>query len=201
MRDKWYGDNRDLIKWGILLELGRSYGSKHILQVLYYRPTVWAKLEVDGKRVSLNFAVIEHFRSASSIKTLRRSPPIETIETVSEDCKNRIKYQNIVLDKIRSRVDPPGIVLLDPDTGLQPKSGAGATHVSEKELAEIWKALLPRDVLVLYQHKTNRNGSEWIPEKKEQFETALGIKKGAAKLGQSKDIANDVAFFYARKGT
>jgi len=68
------------------------------------------------------------------------------------------------------------------------------------EVERIWKALLPGDVLVLYQHQTNRNGSEWIPKKKEQFENALEIAKGTSKIGQSKEIANDVAFFYARKG-
>jgi hypothetical protein len=37
MRDKWYVDNRDLVKWGILLRLAERYAAKHILQVLYYR--------------------------------------------------------------------------------------------------------------------------------------------------------------------
>jgi len=39
MRDKWYADNRDLVKWGVLLTLAERHAAKHILQVLYYRPT------------------------------------------------------------------------------------------------------------------------------------------------------------------
>ena len=39
MRDQWYADNRDLVKWGILLRLAERYATKHILQILYYRTT------------------------------------------------------------------------------------------------------------------------------------------------------------------
>ncbi len=38
MRDKFYGDNRDIVKWGVLPELSERYKCAEILQVLYYRP-------------------------------------------------------------------------------------------------------------------------------------------------------------------
>jgi len=63
MRDKWYADNRDLVKWGVLLTLAERYAATHILQVLYYRPTEWAQLELDGEQAPLPAAVIRHSRS------------------------------------------------------------------------------------------------------------------------------------------
>jgi hypothetical protein len=40
MRDIWYGDRRDLVKWGVLVELAARHDARHILQVLYPRWTV-----------------------------------------------------------------------------------------------------------------------------------------------------------------
>jgi len=51
VRDLYYADNRDLVKWGVLVELGARHGARHILQVLYYRPTEWPNLEIDGEAV------------------------------------------------------------------------------------------------------------------------------------------------------
>jgi hypothetical protein len=38
VKDKWYGDNRDLVKWGVLLLLAKRYAAGRIVQVAYYRP-------------------------------------------------------------------------------------------------------------------------------------------------------------------
>jgi hypothetical protein len=55
------------------------------------------------------------------------------------------------------------------------------------------------DFMVFYQHQTNRSGEEWIEPKKLQFERALSIPSGNAKLAQATKIARDVAFFFAEK--
>jgi len=196
MRDKWYGDNRDLVKWGVLLELSRTHGIKHILQVLYKRPSAWTSLRIDGKEVELSGDVIEHFRRASSVSKMRCEIQIEALEDALTD---RDEYLQIVLDRIRGRPNVPGIVLLDPDTGLEPQGKPGLEHVLESELTKIWHALVPGDLLVFYQHQTNRRGEPWIELKKAQFERALGLRPGRAKLARAPRIAPDVAFFFAEK--
>src|SRR5215467_12618572 len=115
MRDKWYADNRDLIKWGVLLTLAERHAAMHILQVLYYRPTEWPMLEVDGEHVPIPEPVIQHFRCVSLASSLKASIPIEV---VSEPFESRERYCSMVLERIRSRTTVPGIVFLDPDTGL-----------------------------------------------------------------------------------
>ena len=57
----------------------------------------------------------------------------------------------------------------------------------------------PGDVLVFYQHKTNRNRQPWIEPKRVQFEHALGLESGEAKLAWGPTIVCDVAFFYCHK--
>lgn len=195
MRDQWYGDNKDLVKWGVLLELARRHHANHILQVLYQRPSTWEGLEIDGEQVELPAAVVRHFRSASSISTIQSEVEIEVL---SEEFGDRDDYLQIVLQRIQSRMQLPGIVFLDPDTGLEPRV-AGPEHVIESEVGTIWRALLSGDVLAFYQHQTNRNGTPWIEPKKAQFERALGVRAGAAKLARAPGIARDVAFFYMEK--
>jgi len=92
----------------------------------------------------------------------------------------------------------PGILFHEPGTGLSSRNPT-LDHVLDEELGDVWRELQPRDVLVFYQHQTNRNGQPWIPLKKEQFERAIGLPVGAAKLATADKIARDVAFFYAEK--
>ena len=72
MRDTWYSDNRDLLKWGVLLTLAERFAAKHILQVLYYRSTDWAGIELDGEQVPLPPAVIQHFRRVAAASAINR---------------------------------------------------------------------------------------------------------------------------------
>ena len=195
MRDKWYADNRDLVKWGVLLTLAERHAATHILQVLYYRPTEWAYLEVDGEDVPVPEAVIRHFRRTSAVLAINAPVPIEV---VADTFENREEYHRVVVDCIRRRSTTPGIVFLDPDTGLASRTPT-LDHVLESELSTLWAELKAGDVLVFYQHQTNRNGQPWIPEKKEQFERAIGLPAGTAKLARAEKIAQDVVFFYARK--
>lgn len=37
MRDIWYSDNRDLVKWGVLAHIARTQFLKTIVQVPYWR--------------------------------------------------------------------------------------------------------------------------------------------------------------------
>jgi hypothetical protein len=195
MRDQWYGDNRDVVKWGVLLEIARRERAKHILQVLYRRRSAWGQIEVDGEKVELAKAVVQHFRNTASATGIQC--PAE-IEVVLEDFDDRKTYLQIVLQRIRSRRLFPGIVFLDPDTGLQPSKGK-PEHVLESELEKIWNALRDGDVLVFYQHQTNRNGTPWIEPKKAQFERTIGVRSGSSKLALAPGIARDVVFFFIEK--
>lgn len=72
-------------------------------------------------------------------------------------------------------------------------------HILEPELGEVWNVLLQGDVLVFYQHQTNRNGQPWVGPKQSQFEHVLGLPAGEAMVARAEEIARDVVFFYAQK--
>src|SRR5437867_10009089 len=70
MKDAWYSDKRDLVKWGTLLRLAEIRESPAILQVAYYRPNSWPTIEIDGRNYELPENVTAHFRRISNVRTL-----------------------------------------------------------------------------------------------------------------------------------
>jgi len=218
VRDRWYGDNHDLVKWGILLELADLYHASKIVQVAYYRPETIKidsiaeqeakELGADPRRSRIrpiSDAVIKHFSRSLMEITCLSSPSlkIQVIYCVwsAEGRKNGAYMQNVKATLEKLPIDSPCIIFLDPDTGLQPpKSKPNLKHVLESELKQIWKeAVRVNDVLVFYQHKAgHKKGESWIKPKKEQFESALHLCNGAAKLARG-EAATDVVFFFAKK--
>ncbi len=196
MRDKWFADNRDLVKWGVLLTLARKEGITHILQVLYRRQDEWGGLAIDGTDEKIPTEVIRHFRDPLSVTRL---DPAITIEVITDTLSSHDTYQLMVLNHLRTRSTSRSVVFLDPDTGLAPRHAA-LEHVRDADLSEIWRALQPGDLLVFYQHQTNRSGQPWIEPKKRQFALALDIPDGTVKVATGMQTARDVAFFYARRG-
>jgi len=197
MKDEWYGDKRDLVKWGVLLHLAAKFKASQILQVPYYRQSEWCALEIDGQPHPLPEAVLKHFRAIGNIGKLKGKCRIRVVGTPFND---RRKYGEVVRRAIIALRGSRSIVFLDPDTGLAPRN-PDLKHVLDSELSAVWKDMHPGDVLVFYQHQTNRNGEPWIDPERQQFEAALGLPAGASKLAHAPDLARDVVFFFCQKET
>ena len=197
MRDQWYADTRDLVKWGVLFTLAADYKIGRILQVAYARPSAFPTLQIDGKDRQLPESVVRHLRNISNITTISDGPEVEVI---GDPFDNRAEYLATVISAVRQTDRGRRIVFLDPDTGLAP-TRPGWEHVLDAELAAIWAALPAGHLLVFYQHKTNYNGTPWLEPKRTQFEAALGLAPGTSKVAHSFKIAQDVAFFFAERGS
>lgn len=196
MRDQWYGDARDLVKWGVLLHLARSYSVKRILQVAYFRPSKWGQLEIDGQKHAIPEPVINHFRNVRNILKLPCELEIEVLDSPFED---RGQYEQVITNEVARQ--HPCVVFLDPDTGLEPDGRPGFEHVLDSELEYVWNKMVAGDVLAFYQHQTNRNGQPWIEPKRIQFEKVLKLPRGSTKVAVGSEIAGarDVAIYYCRK--
>ena len=169
----------------------------------YYRPSEWSSLEIEIDREPYRIPnpVIEHFRNIRNIRALKAKPRVKVITTVFVD---RALYTQRVLRSIRAAGNDRCLVFLDPDTGLEPDNGKpGLEHVRESELLTIWRALRKGDLLVFYQHRTNRRNEEWIEPKRKQFERALRLPDGRAKVAHERTTEPKVkvafAFFYVQK--
>ena len=112
MQDQWYGDKRDLVKWGVLVELASHFGTEHILQVLYYRARPLNQiLEIDGRSVTLPAVVARQFRSVTNIASLQGKARVELIDS---PFGAREEYLKHVLERIRARTVKTGIVFSGP---------------------------------------------------------------------------------------
>ena len=195
MRDEWYGDNRDLVKWGALLWLADTYEAQRVLHLAYYRPSSFGQLEINGKDLDIPEEVVAHFRDLRTITNLSLKIKVTVFDPLFEE---RRSYQAKILEWLPRFGAERCIVFFDPDTGLQPQtSRPNSVHVLETEAKGVWEAMKRNDVLALYQHRF-RDGS-WKEIKKRQLAEALELPRDAVKVAIGPTIASDVAILYARK--
>lgn len=198
MRDKWYSDNRDLVKWSVLLHLAEICKADRTIQIACYNASNFGNIEIEGKQFAMPNEVISHFRNIAKISELTTNHNISIFDAEFNKCE-RGSYFEAAKNFIASFKEECCIVFLDPDTGLQPIRKANEKHVLDYELKSIWDALPIGWMLVFYQHKTNRNGLEWIKPKQKQFAKALGIQETLVKIASGGNVANDVVLFFSKK--
>ncbi|MFH1921052.1 MAG: hypothetical protein ABIP48_14375 [Planctomycetota bacterium] len=196
MKDIWYADNRDIVKWSVLHQLARLEGAVRILQIAYYRPSGFAHIQLDGQTHDVPDEVLDHFRNIRNITTVR-SPVRTTVFDVPFE--NRAKYHESAIHFLLAFDQERCLVFLDPDTGLEPQNNPGLEHVLDAEARQVWDSMKTDDVLVFYQHQTNRAGQPWMDPKRIQLAEALGVDQHRVRVGYAPEIARDVAFFYMKK--
>jgi hypothetical protein len=176
MRDWWYGDKRDVVKWGTVIALARKRRIEAVLQVALYRHDKMGwRLNVDGATDPVPTEVIQHFRKLEDIYRLgadvgvkieihkalfQRSSGFMTKEDF------RRSYFDDVANEIR-KYEKPIIVLLDPDTGIAPET-CRYQHVTVAEIQTVVNAMKSDDLLVFYQH-ARRGDANWRDSTKGEF--------------------------------
>jgi len=197
MRNQWYGDERDLVKWGTLLHLAKTHGAVRIVQVAYLRPDEkeYALYSKSGS-FQIDPAILDHFRDLSDIQRLSESSGVEI--DVFKDPFGGIRndYHNRLTQYLVGYPDPK-IVFLDPDTGIAP-ANFNYKHVKPDEIRTVFDSLKTGDVLVFYQHARQRVRT-WREDTLNDFIQALDKTENEVDMITGNGIANDVAFFIAKK--
>lgn len=196
MKDEWYADKRDLIKWGGIAHLCNTTGVNHVIQAAYFRESPRLTLQFNSEEVLLPSAVVSHFRDIEGIRSLGTNIGV-TIEVVKSEFnkQSREAYTEAICQLIQ-RHRQRQIVFLDTDTGLATKN-AKAEHIKPEEIYLIWQSLKRGDILVLYQHKFREKN--WRQIRKEQFAEACNLNKGRISEWSAPKIADDVVFFFCEK--
>ena len=195
MRDQWYGDNRDLVKWSALVHLARREAVSAILHVAMYRPgQPPAPLATAHGKVDPPAEVIRHFRDLNDIQRLAAATGL-AIEVLKAPFTDRAAYFGRVCDRVRAPRGGPILVLLDPDTGLAPET-PGPEHVTSAEVAAVFEALRPGDLLVCYQHA--RRQKDWRGRARRAFANAPGLPSFEVEVLES-ELARDVLLLAVKK--
>jgi hypothetical protein len=201
MQDRWYSDNRDVVKWATLLHLAQVHRVECIVQVVFLQPGPahrGFRLRSGKRHFTIAPEVWEHFpRDVARIRDLAVLTGI-TIRVLNEPFHDtrRDEYTEHIVRQIRAAGDGRKIVFLDPDNGLAPRHANGK-HVAAAEARQFWIALQPADWLVLYQHR--RRSARWREETRAEFARACGAPAKAVRSFECREIAHDVVFFALRK--
>ena len=197
MREKYYSDDRDLIKWAALTHIASEYGLRSILQVPYWRPEkAHPHFNFLGKRVAVSDKVWTFFRNIHSITRLGTEIGISIIVVGTEfKPDERDAYISEIKTKIRY-AKRPLILFLDPDTGLQPTT-CRPEHTAITEIQALWPVLMPREWLILYQHA--RHTPNWKESVADQLSSLCGNRK--THVVRSDDVGKDVALICIEKKT
>jgi len=199
MKDIWYADNRDLVKWAILYSLANTFKVKIILQIAFYRPSKFGHIMIGNKKLDIPKEVIAHFRNIKNASGITSKMLIDVFCADFREDRRRNYLQKVKKHLSKQYKSGNLIVFLDSDTGLQPLNKCKAEHVSEEEARELFKTLKRGDIFVFYQHQTNRRGEEWVEPKRSQLADAMGVHKDRIQIAQATGIARDVVIFYTQK--
>lgn len=192
MRDKYYADNRDIVKWGSALCLARRIKASVIVQVAFYRP--------DGNQRGLTVSdyaepqpiareVIAHFRDLNHIHGLGPGAGLRIEPIMREWTQARDQYVADIIEEIRT-YRSPRVILLDPDTGIAPPR-LTLKHVTSDEIQRIYNALEPGDSLAVYQHRWR--DLRWLDIAKERLARAIKLDPGRILVMSCPAMAQDVA--------
>jgi hypothetical protein len=195
MRDKWYSDDRDLVKWATLVHIASEHGLQTILQVPYWRPEkAHPHFNFLGKHVGVSDKVWRFFRNIHSITRLEPVIGV-SIAVVNTEFKpdRRDAYVSEVKTKIQHARRPLAL-FLDPDTGLQPKRCC-PEHTAITDIQTLWPVLKPREWLILYQHA--RHTSHWAESVADELSYLCSGMK--AHVARSADVGKDVALICVEK--
>ncbi len=200
MQNKYYADNRDLVKWSVLIRLAEEYKLSRIIQVAYLlQDSKFDNIAIDGlKPEPPSPEVLLHFRNMRGISALHMEISISVFDQkFGKD--NRGTYHNDLIQFLAALGDKPRLVFLDPDIGLQPLGRFDSRHVLCTEVHKIWSQLKTREVFAFYQHKPLFvPGTLWIEEYRTRLGKAIEVGKEAVLVGKS-PIAMDVAIFFVVK--
>ena len=205
VRNEWYGDKRDFLKWPSVLHLAQREGIRRIVQIAMYTdpgPADPGITTLDGDIVQCQAVAAQvagHFHrhnNLNGIAALGQHLGID-IEVWLEPFTHatRAGYFANVLNEIQGSTTRT-IWFFDPDTGIETPTQDDARHVRLQELADAFEAMQPGDWLVCYQHARRERG--WRALARTLLANQLGVDEDDVEVFMS-NYANDVIVLAVEK--
>ena len=206
MRNEWYGDSRDFVKWQSLLYLARRKGINRIHQVAMCTDTDPKSAEIvdfAGRTAGchdVDEQVSDHFHRHNNLEGIKdlgeRFGIAIQVWLNPFTHENRDEYFAEVRKEIKASKTKT-IWLFDPDTGIEPKkSRPGKEHVKLSELHAAFKLLPQGHYLACYQHSKRAQG--WGNQARKRLARQLAKHEHEVKVFKSHD-ATDVIILVVEK--
>lgn len=192
MRNEWYGDKKEVVKWASLLYLAQREGIEHIFYIVMRTDTQqdYPKIkDLNGNAVLGQRDVVEQVanffdrhKDLIRIEELGKKHNIHIEVWLKRfEHVNRASYFAEVCRKMRVS-EPRSVWFFDPDTGIEPNRADG-THIKKQELRDAFAALKSGDFLACYQHNTRRG--DWRGCAHKKLARALCKKVSEVKMFKS----------------
>lgn len=196
MKHQWTGDNRDLVKWGAIYRLAEETRSS-IVYVPMLTPDEGTLDDHKGEPIAP--AVIQHFRDAHRSRHIAwpAGTRFDAVEGWREDRPSYFRQALGLIAAVHADGDRRAVVLVDPDTGIQPRSGGDAKHVTREEISLLFSHLRTGDVLAVYQHA--RKEKNWDEASRVVLAETLSMPAPDVDVVRWARIAWDVVVLVARK--
>jgi len=195
MKERWFADDRDLVKWSALLHFARRHKLARILQVAYLRDDERPRVTIGDEDVAVDNAVWSFFRDVHRVHELGVATGIR-IDVIADrfEPTQRGPYVDSVVATIRAAAADSMLLFLDPDTGLEP-GRLGTVHVARDEVRRYWAVLRSGDWLSIYQHA--RHDTTWHADVPRELSALCG--DATTKVARSADIGKDVMLLFVEK--
>lgn len=202
MNEKFLGDEKDFVKYDLLLHLGEAFHPPGGLTVI---PMLTKGLgrkghesyEVGARDAALH-ALLSKLRKNIKITYDQAADKIEELfASRSVDCRFEPRGMFDWSTRPRYFADIPSellsdsIVFLDPDIGLEGKSVKGAQHLRYLEMQDVFARMSETGILVVYQHKRRQKWQEIFADIGSHLQKGTSITWAAVAYGR------DVAFVVA----
>jgi len=185
MRLRWVGDARDYVKWDCVFENADELFVSYV-----------PMLRTDVDPVCRHKKVKDHFDKRKDLSQFGDLFPnrYSLFEFDGEEYSKSVadRYFESVVEKLKEiQREHRVLVFIDPDTGIEPASGAKDEHLRWKDIRLVWGTLRCEDKLIIYQHAPREK--DWIQRLKERTARELGIK-AVAEPYCNQELAKDVCF-------
>jgi hypothetical protein len=201
LKNQYFGDKRDLLKYSLLEMLATRLPNINQLTCIWLltAPAVnndgnrFALPRQDASRLELFLHEcvakgrrdVRNFASYMDGSRLRYFSYGDEASSYFSD-KDRTAYFGALPPAALKR----SIVFFDPDNGLEPDKSCRAAHLRYEELASVFARMDQFSVAVVYQHLPRRSPSVFWPELAERLRGRLRCSAGYVAAG-------DVGFFIA----
>jgi hypothetical protein len=192
MRLRWVGDARDYVKWDCVVEHANG-------RYVFYVPMLRSSVDPACK----HSVVQDHFDRRKNLDQFQELFPerfavfIFPLKEYSK--KNADEYFFSVKSRINELPRAKGLlVFIDPDTGIEPVSGAHEEHLRARDIRSVWESLLQGDKLVIYQHASRAEG--WREKLRRRASEILEIELNSISEPYfDETLAKDVCFLVLEK--
>lgn len=199
MRYQFFLDARDYVKYALLDDLMSQLGLRRLTLVWMLTPDVGnthgsRRPKFESNRPELNtffgrqprpnlWDVRSYFTQRGHICNSYGDRPNNYLTSA-----NRHTYFASIADGLLD----DAVVFLDPDNGVEPRSGSSPLHIRLDELRILWGRMTEKSVLVIYQHKPRVAGNLFWPDVTSRVGDALMTEVLALPFG-------DVGFLLASR--